>query len=153
MSQKISVLEGSWFEPVLDTKYDVIVSNPPCMPVPSDSDYLTTFEKMALDGGEGGSDAIIRFLSLAKNHLLPDATVFVPVPKWGDWKEIFKYLDGEYNYEIVAGTMVPFFLSNWDSSFSKHLNTLKENGLSDVVTRSGIPFAEVLVVKAGLNEV
>ncbi len=72
---RIEFLQGSFFEPVVNRRFDLIVSNPP---------YITTadlaelqpevrdFEpRLALDGGPDGLDAYRALTSAAPHHLQP----------------------------------------------------------------------------------
>jgi release factor glutamine methyltransferase len=72
---RIDFLQGSFFEPVIDRRFDLIISNPP---------YITTtdlaelqpevrdFEpRLALDGGADGLDAYRSLTAAAPKHLNP----------------------------------------------------------------------------------
>lgn len=59
----VELLEGSWFEPVEDRRFDQIVSNPPFVPGPPRVDYLYR------DSGRSGDDALADLIRQVPEHL------------------------------------------------------------------------------------
>lgn len=72
---------GSWFEPVAERVFDVIVSNPPYIPsaiIPSlDVEVREHDPILALDGGEDGLDAYRAIAADAARHLASDGFIAV----------------------------------------------------------------------------
>lgn len=59
----VELLEGSWFEPVRERRFDQIVSNPPFVPGPARVDYLYR------DSGREGDDALADLVREVPQHL------------------------------------------------------------------------------------
>jgi release factor glutamine methyltransferase len=71
----IEILEGNMFNPVKNRKFDVIVCNPPYLP-PAD-DYDDPELALAVEGGPGGSEFTIKFLTQAKNYVNPSGSIYM----------------------------------------------------------------------------
>jgi release factor glutamine methyltransferase len=76
----IEFLPGDWYAPLVDRKFDLIVSNPPY--VPDNDEHLqrgdVRFEpQTALRGGEHGLDEISRIITGAGDHLEPDGKLLI----------------------------------------------------------------------------
>ena len=74
LGQRITLYKGDLFQPLGDTRYDLIISNPPYV----DAQGMTElprecrFEpKLAFDGGADGLDIVRRILREAGRHLTP----------------------------------------------------------------------------------
>jgi ribosomal protein L3 glutamine methyltransferase len=82
VADRVRLLQGDVFEPVGDTRYDVIVANPPYV---SDAEmqalppeYLHEPD-LALRAGSDGLDVVRRILGGAQRHLQPGGVLFVEV--------------------------------------------------------------------------
>ena len=80
---KVTLFEGSLFEPFSDTRFDLIVSNPPYIPT---ADLETLQPEVrdhepqgALDGGPDGLDYYRRIVPAAPAHLNPGGWLLVEV--------------------------------------------------------------------------
>lgn len=62
---------GYLFEPVKDENFDLIVFNPPYLPVPSEESLEAPLER-AWDGGPNGRRVIDEFLEKVEDHLDPN---------------------------------------------------------------------------------
>lgn len=60
---------GNLFEPVDNLKFDLIVSNPPCMPFPKYGHYRSKEFRLAVDGGEIGDIYYKNIIKSAKTYL------------------------------------------------------------------------------------
>lgn len=79
----IEFLLGSFFQPVLGRRFDLIVSNPPYIPTldlaalePEVRDFDP---RLALDGGQDGLDAYRSLVPAASQHLVPGGRLFLEV--------------------------------------------------------------------------
>jgi ribosomal protein L3 glutamine methyltransferase len=74
LEERITLYKGDLFKPLGDTRYDLIITNPPYVDafgmanLPRECRYEP---KMAFDGGEDGLDIIRRILDEAPSHLTP----------------------------------------------------------------------------------
>ena len=74
LDERITLHRGDLFAPLGDTKYDLIITNPPYV----DADGMAALPpecraepKLAFDGGRDGLDVVRRILSEAPDHLTP----------------------------------------------------------------------------------
>jgi ribosomal protein L3 glutamine methyltransferase len=75
LDDRLTLHRGDLFKPLGDTRYDIIISNPPYV----DADGMAGLPrecraepKLAFDGGADGLDIVRRILGEAKQHLTPD---------------------------------------------------------------------------------
>ncbi len=73
----VDIREGDLFEPVRGERFDVVVSNPPYIPVdePLDPAIADYEPELALYGGDDGLDFYKRILKQVRSHLNPGAFV------------------------------------------------------------------------------
>ncbi len=98
----VEIKRGSWFEPVVNRQFDLIVSNPPY--IKANDEHLcqgdTCFEPAsALVSGVSGLDAIAKIVSVASNYLKPHAVL--AVEHGCDQGEGVKHLFLENNFKEV----------------------------------------------------
>lgn len=82
LNEQVKLIESDLFTNVLDTQYDIIISNPPYV----DSDEMESLDdefeyepKVALAGGEDGLDFVIPLLQMAPDYLNDDGILIVEV--------------------------------------------------------------------------
>ena len=75
LQHRLTLHRGDLFKPLDDTRYDLIISNPPYV----DAEGMASLPrecraepKLAFDGGADGLDIVRRILDQAKQHLTPD---------------------------------------------------------------------------------
>jgi len=74
LEERVTLYKGDLFKPLGDTRYDIIISNPPYVDAQGMADLPVEcrFEpKMAFDGGADGLDVVRRILDEAGRHLTP----------------------------------------------------------------------------------
>lgn len=84
-----NVVEACWLPPDAGP-FDLIVSNPPCMPVSltnGENGMELSFQQ-AIDGGSTGSDGILSVLRVAKRRLTSSGKLIVPIPHWYESDQI-----------------------------------------------------------------
>lgn len=148
---QINVVTGDFFEPFKNKLFDIIISNPPCMPFPENKVYRNKGLSLAVDGGVDGTNSIIRLLQTARFHLKPDGVLYIPVPKWSDWSKIMSLLNTYYKHETVSQGKVHYYLGGYDPSFLRHFETLIEKDVVEVDKKNGLPAAEILIKRARIK--
>ncbi len=75
LEDRVTLYKGDLFEPLGDTRYDLIISNPPYV----DAEGMATLPRecryepaMAFDGGDDGLDVVRRIMAEASAHLTPN---------------------------------------------------------------------------------
>jgi ribosomal protein L3 glutamine methyltransferase len=74
LGERIALYKGDLFKPVADTRYDLIISNPPYVDAQGMADLpreCRAEPRMAFDGGADGLDIVRRILNEAGRHLTP----------------------------------------------------------------------------------
>jgi len=82
LQDRITLLKGDLFAPVRETRYDVILTNPPYVDAQGMADLAPECRhepKLALDGGDDGLDIVRRILAEAGSHLLPGGVLLCEV--------------------------------------------------------------------------
>lgn len=76
VQENIDLKLGDLFEPIDNKKFDLIIFNPPYLPV-SPSEALNTNLGRAWNGGPNGRNVIDKFLKEVKNYLKPGGRIFL----------------------------------------------------------------------------
>ena len=74
LGQRITLYQGDLFKPLGDTRYDLIISNPPYVDAQGMAELpreCRAEPRMAFDGGADGLDIVRRILKEAARHLTP----------------------------------------------------------------------------------
>ena len=90
---EVEVFEGDMFRPVQGRKFGTIVCNPPYLP-PTDK-YDDPELELAVEGGPSGSEFTIQLLSLAKEYLESNGSIYMILSSRMDEFET------EWNKEII----------------------------------------------------
>ncbi|NUR11147.1 MAG: 50S ribosomal protein L3 N(5)-glutamine methyltransferase [Bradyrhizobium sp.] len=87
LEDRISLYRGDLFAPLGDSRYDLIITNPPYV----DADGMAALPpecraepKLAFDGGADGLDVVRRILREAPNHLTPDGGLICEIGRGRD---------------------------------------------------------------------
>ena len=75
LQHRLTLHRGDLFKPLGDTRYDLIISNPPYVDAKGMASLpreCRAEPKLAFDGGDDGLDIVRRILDEAKQHLTPD---------------------------------------------------------------------------------
>jgi ribosomal protein L3 glutamine methyltransferase len=82
LEERITLYQGDLFKPLGNTRYDLIISNPPYVDAQGMADLPPEcrFEPaMAFDGGSDGIDLVRRIVDEAADHLMPGAGLLCEV--------------------------------------------------------------------------
>jgi ribosomal protein L3 glutamine methyltransferase len=120
LGQRITLYKGDLFQPLGDTRYDLIISNPPYVDAEAMAELppeCRAEPMMAFDGGADGLDIVRRILNEAGRHLTPQGGLLCEIGRGRELLEhAFPHLpllwldteesDGEV-FWIGAGDLVP----------------------------------------------
>ena len=142
---------GDLLKPVAHEQFDLIISNPPCMPCPQAARFPNPGFRLAVDAGEYGTRQIRELIENA-HRVAPHGELLIPVAKWSDWRGVLDLL-ASCNYEIgiVSSGLVPYHIEASDDLLRAHVESLVHAGVADVVHRQGTAYAEVLICRAHLT--
>lgn len=90
---------------------DVIISNPPCMPVPNDvKSVLPPDIRDSVDGGATGDETTLRIIERAVNILPFAGLLMIPVPHWADFRKLHQALSSSFNCIVRRRLEVPYWI-------------------------------------------
>jgi ribosomal protein L3 glutamine methyltransferase len=87
LEDRITLLKGDLFEPLGDTRYDVILTNPPYVDADAMKSLPPEYQhepKLALAGGPDGLDLVWRILAEASRHLTADGGLLCEIGRGRD---------------------------------------------------------------------
>jgi len=143
---QLKVVGGDLFKPVKNQKFDVIVSNPPCMPFPEGNIYLNEGMSLAVNGGEDGTIVMARLIKEANKYLEKNGCIYIPIAKWGNWKKIISQIYISFNSKTVLKGFVKYYLAEYDENFNRHINSLERLGIVKFSDKKELK-AEILIQK------
>lgn len=87
LEDRVALYQGDLFDAVNDTRYDLIITNPPYV----DAEGMAGLPRecrhepsIAFDGGDDGLDVVRKILDSAKNHLTPDGGLLCEIGRGRD---------------------------------------------------------------------
>jgi len=87
LEDRVSLYQGDLFDAVSDSRYDLIITNPPYV----DAEGMAGLPRecrheppIAFDGGDDGLDIVRRILDAAKDHLTPDGGLLCEIGRGRD---------------------------------------------------------------------
>lgn len=149
VSGKIIFEQGDMFSPLAKfiqqgKRFDVIMSNPPCLPVPEN---LAQDYPVSLDGGPDGAKYLVIVLEQAVTYLnKPKGRLYINFGSTSNPKKLFSILDKHYLWKELARITLPFseqFFLLWD-----YLRELRDQGKAEFWEEHGVPFRWYCVVEA-----
>lgn len=90
---------------------DVIVSNPPCMPLSDDAkSILPPAIRDSVDGGATGDQTTLRIIERAVNVLPCGGLLMIPVPRWADFRKLHHTLSSSFHCNVRRRLEVPYWI-------------------------------------------
>ncbi|MBI4065447.1 50S ribosomal protein L11 methyltransferase [Candidatus Gottesmanbacteria bacterium] len=140
VSEKIIFKQGDMFDPLATfipegQRFDVILSNPPCLPVP---ESLSDDYPVSLDGGPDGTKYLAFVIEQARTYLnKPKGRLYINFGSTSNPKKLFSILDTYYFWKETCRITIPFseqFLLLWD-----YLGELRGQGKAEFWEEHGVP--------------
>jgi release factor glutamine methyltransferase len=102
VEKRIEFRLGDLFEPVNDERFDLIIFNPPYLPVPHEEELGTPLDR-AWEGGPNGRTVIDRFLDELPQYLEPRGRILLVQSSLSDVKKTVHRLEEKgFAVEIVS---------------------------------------------------
>ena len=141
------------FEPA---SFDVITVHPPAVPYPADGDWgLTQGMRVATDGGDDGSELVVRSIVEARPLLKPGGRLLLLLPHWSHLGKARQALAATYpSVEELARLSVEFFPvreGRSDERLLAHVRHLASEGSIDMTFDGPVPLSVVSVVEARID--
>lgn len=121
-----NVYHSNLFEKIRDRKYDLILSNPPFIPVPQNLDY-----PIAGDGGESGLETLKKIFKGLDEHLNDEGISIIIGECLGDKyghtileTELKKIFKKNYNIQLFLNSIIPkeIHAKIMSNIYSQHIN-------------------------------
>ncbi|MDD4082010.1 MAG: methyltransferase [Sphaerochaetaceae bacterium] len=134
VSNKIKFKLGSWFKPIKDEKFDLILSDPPQQPTP----YKKKFSELvssAYDAGPRGRDALDILITEGINHLCPKGKIIIYHAQFANINKSIKLAKkvGYSKVKIIARGQGEFGRTS-----GERINYFKSIGIN-IKTKNGKP--------------
>lgn len=113
-------------------QFELIVTNPPFMPMPERQKFVSEEITTAVHGGREGVDKQILFAKNIRNYLTEDGILLFPVPEFGDFRQIVKCLEELYDLKLIYRKPIRYWLGEYDSLYYDHVRDLYTKGLNSL---------------------
>lgn len=149
----IQVVSSSLYDAFAEEAFDVITVHPPAVPYPEGSDWgLSAGMRVATNGGDDGSELVVRSIVEAKAHLKKDGRLLLLLPHWSNVPRARETLSRHYGQvRELARKEVEFFPvkeGRSDVQLLAHVKALAARGLIDMTFEQDIPLSIVSVIEA-----
>lgn len=152
VEQTIEFVRSDYFAEVVGRTFDLIVSNPPCMPFPQELDFQNKGYRLAVDGGTDGTEAMIRVIEEVLPYLKPFGTVLFPVPKWSNWRRVERVLFKYFDCMAIDTSTIRYYLTDRGYEFVKLIENLMELNQATVVKEGNIFVAETIIYNCRMKK-
>lgn len=141
------------FEP---GSFDVVTVHPPAVPYPDEGDWgLTRGMRTATDGGDDGSELVVRSIVEARPLLRPGGRLLLLLPHWSHLGKGRQALADTYpSVEELARLTVEFFPvqeGRSDERTLAHVRLLAAEGNIEMTFDGPVPLSVVSVIKARID--
>lgn len=107
VNERIEFRPGSLFEPIGGESFDLIIFNPPYLPVPRGDELDTPLDR-AWEGGPNGRAVIDRFLDELPEHLKPRGRILFVQSSLSNVKKTIRQLEGKGFAVETLSKKLPF---------------------------------------------
>lgn len=116
----------------LESTYDLIITNPPFMPMLAGATFMSAEITRAVCGGPRGTDMLLRFAGRSREWLSSGGVLLFPVPEFGDHQAVEGFLADRYWVRLVARRPIRFWLAEYDPQFAAHAKSIAKDGVAAV---------------------
>lgn len=133
--------------------FDVITVHPPAVPYPPAEDWgLSRGMRIATDGGDDGSELVLRSIAEAPARLRPGGRLLLLLPHWSHVGKARAALAEHYaDVRELARRTVEFFPAREgrpDEPLLRHVRRLAEEGAIEMSFDGDVPLSVVSVIEA-----
>jgi HemK-related putative methylase len=115
-----------------ERRFDLIISNPPFMPMPTGSRFISPEIQLAIDGGLDGADALIAFAQKAAELVSADGRVVLPIPHFVDYRRLENKLQALYSVHIIREKKIRYWLAEYDQKFVEYIFSLAKRNRVEI---------------------
>lgn len=116
-------------------KFDLIVSNPPFMPMPAGVKFISNEIKLAINGGLDGTKMLMAFGDRVASLLSVDGRFIFGLPQFVNHCKVVDHLSHVYSICTLKQMQIRYWLAEYDDKFVKHINNLVKKGCVDIIKK------------------
>jgi release factor glutamine methyltransferase len=153
---ELEVVRSDLYGAFAPASFDVVTVHPPAVPYPADGDWgLSQGMRVATDGGDDGSELVVRSIVEAQPLLRPGGRLLLLLPHWSHLGKARQALSDTYAFsEELARLSVEFFPvreGRADERLLAHMKRLAAEGSIDMTFDGPVPLSVVSVIEARLD--
>lgn len=111
-----------------EIEFDLIVGNPPFMPLPNGIEIINQGINLAVNGGKDGTDKIILFAEAAARLLKQNGRFIFAIPHFSDYQKVIRSFSDVFSFKVIAKSTMEYWPVNWDKRCSSHIKELEKVG-------------------------
>ncbi len=152
----LSVVRSDLYATFVPASFDVVTVHPPAVPYPADADWgLTQGMRIATNGGDDGSELVVRSIVEARPLLRPGGRLLLLLPHWSHLGKARAALAATYGtVQELARLAVEFFPvreGRPDAHLLAHVQRLAAEGSIEMSFEGTVPLSAVSVVEARID--
>ncbi|MFH1373976.1 MAG: methyltransferase [bacterium] len=129
-----------------ESRFDLVVTNPPFLPIIPGRRFRSDKIMQAIDGGAVGADHIVGFARRAKDLLAPTGKFVVAVPHFVSLDLVLSKLKELYSLRLLRQEPIRFWLAEYDPDYRNHIIALVAKGVSEASeSREGLVMSKLSV--------
>lgn len=121
-----------------EKRFDLIITNPPFMPMPPNAHFVSPEIELAIDGGLDGTDVLIPFAQKAAELLNAEGRLILPIPHFVDHRKVEAHLHTLYSVALVHEEAVRYWLAEYDEQFINHILLLAGRNRVEICRCGGL---------------
>jgi HemK-related putative methylase len=121
-----------------EKRFDLIVTNPPFMPMPPDAHFVSPEIELAIDGGLDGTDVLIAFAQKASELLSAEGRLILPIPHFVDYRRAEAHIHTLYSVAVIQEKAIRYWLAEYDEQFIDHILFLAGRNCVEICRCGGL---------------
>jgi HemK-related putative methylase len=131
-------------------RFDLIVSNPPFMPMPKNTKFLSDEITCAINGGKDGTEIILAFALAARNILNVDGRFIFGLPGFVNQNKVFKKLSRYFEIRILLKRNIRYWLAEYGNTYRKHILRQVASGKSETYQDGQLLYSKLSIIECRL---
>jgi len=149
VNSKIHIYQADLFESFKDKKFDVILCNPPQIPVPEN--YKPNITDYGIFSGNDGTEFTIRLINQSVKYLQDGGKLFFQSGQISNPKRIEIALKKKFKVKKIAKIKTPFGFH--EMKIMGKLKRMKKQGKASFYYSNGVPFQDRILYECILKKI
>jgi release factor glutamine methyltransferase len=148
----VRLVPSNLYDSFEDGEFDVVTAHPPAVPYPEGSSWgLSAGMQVATNGGDDGSNLVVRSIAEAKRLLRKGGRFLLLLPHWSNVEKARQEVRTHYSRVVeLARLQVEFFPvreGRSDEHLLQHVKRLAADGVIEMTFDSEFPLSTVSVIE------